>query len=732
MQNDFSSRRVSDLLNAEQKAAVLRQFQSLTAGGLSLRLAAKRLNAPLAWFSGVDCLLDRFERDDLAGLLPKERETYALQFEVPEWFIPAARYFFMLSEYRRDSGSVPEAVRRVISLPNVPFGWTELQKKRLAKALKLKTLPVCPLDLREKILARQNQGQDLVPARIAKAIAVSSVIVQKFRSPRAFALDTLSASGSQRRYFNAETGQREIMQPGDWFGGDDATPGIAVCVPSDQILTPCSQKFGVLIGRWQWLVYHDARTDKILSHSYVVRPRSSYRAEDILSGMAAVTRAHGIPRKGWQFEGGIWDCKLVCQAIDLLKCAHWRTYSPHQKAIELVFNRVWTRLAVQFPNANLGRYRNAIESNCRLYEACKRGHQNPRRFFPMLADVVGAFDEEVKAHNQKKIFSAQYGQWIPDEFFSDAVKSSPLRKFSDCMRWIFSSFAVERKVKGDSVNCRVPLFENFSVPFCFSAPSLALHRGKLVRLHFDPRDPKCRAKVVLLEDSGQKKAGDVLADAELVGETAQHIRMIMDWAKDDQRAGYIGRQRTNNFLNRTTRAIGDFGRVEYSAQERRDGLGTVVKVETGSPSEPETPVPRPETVLNELCRTGKGKVARLPFAIRDQVNLRMRDAERAPVILTWLNELPEVKAIIARDFGGKPINAVNLTEWRKRGYAAWLAENDKKAERALRIKRLEEFERTHQHGFPDCWPERKSDDEEIEKLKAENERFKLEHREYFR
>ena len=80
------------------------------------------------------------------------------------------------------------------------------------------------------------------------------------------------------------------MQPGDWFGGDDATPGVAVCVPCSEIITPCSEKFGVLIGRFHWLAFHDCRTDKIVAWDYVVRPRGSYRAEDILNGMGTEAR----------------------------------------------------------------------------------------------------------------------------------------------------------------------------------------------------------------------------------------------------------------------------------------------------------------------------------------------------------------------------------------------------------------------------------------------------------
>jgi hypothetical protein len=432
--------------------------------------------------------------------------------------------------------------------------------------------------LREAILAREKAGQPLVPPRIARQIIVNPALVKHSRSPKRSSLDTLSAPGSQRRFFDAQAGGRVIMQPGDWFGGDDATPGIAVCVPCDEVITPCSQKFKVLLGRFQWLAYHDCRTDKLLAWDYVVRPRGSYRAEDVVNGIGAVTRGWGIPRKGWQLEGGTFNARLVRHCLEMLGCEHWRTYSPHQKAIESVFNRVWTRLAVQFPHADMGRYRAENEANCLLYEACKKGQKDPRQHFPTIDLVVCVFTEEVARHNAQRIHSEQYGQWIPDDYFAQALLENPLRPFSPEMDYIFQPFAVERKIRGMMVRCRVPMFEDFSVPYEFHAPWMVLHDGKSVRIHFNPREPKARAKVILLEASGANKPGDILGDAELIGETTGHIRLVMGWADDDQRAGYIARQRGANFLRRETRAVSG-----YRASERRDGLGTVTKIEAGQP-----------------------------------------------------------------------------------------------------------------------------------------------------
>jgi hypothetical protein len=404
------------------------------------------------------------------------------------------------------------------------------------------------------------------------------------RGPRRWELDHLSAPGSQRRCRDA-TGRRLVMRPGDWFGGDDATPGIATCVPCAEVNTPCSQAFNVLLGRFQWLVYHDARTDKVLAWDYVVRPRGSYRAEDILNGMGAVVRTHGIPRRGWQFEGGTFNAKLVRQAITLLGCEHWRTYSPHQKAVESIFNRAWTRLAVQFPHADLGRFRAENEANTQLYLACRAGRKDPRRYFPDLRSIIACFEEEIASHNSRWLTSGQYGRWMPDELFAQAVAEAPLRSFTPEMAWIFSPYSVERVVRKMLVTCRVPMFEDFSVPFDFHADWLPDFTGARVRLHFDPRQPQCRAKIVLLQNRGGHKAGEILGDAQLIGETAGYFRFVAGYGIDDQRAGHQARQRTAGFVRRVTRAHGADSRVTYSRDEERDGLAQVNTIERIAPSQ---------------------------------------------------------------------------------------------------------------------------------------------------
>ncbi len=78
-----------------------------------------------------------------------------------------------------------------------------------------------------------------------------------------------------------------------------------------------------------------------------------------------------------------------------------------------------------------------------------------------------------------------------------------------------------------------------------------------------------------------------------------------------------------------------------------------------------------------MSRTGK--IARLPRTIRHQLNHRLADGDTGPRLAAWLNSLPEVRHVLDRDFGGRPINEQNLSEWRQGGFEDWLRHEDASA-----------------------------------------------------
>jgi hypothetical protein len=69
--------------------------------------------------------------------------------------------------------------------------------------------------------------------------------------------------------------------------------------------------------------------------------------------------------------------------------------------------------------------------------------------------------------------------------------------------------------------------------------------------------------------------------------------------------------------------------------------------------------------------TRRGKIARLPQAIREQINRRLENGEEGKQIAEWLNTLPKVAALMTAEFDGQPVSEVNLSNWRLGGYREW-------------------------------------------------------------
>ena len=74
-----------------------------------------------------------------------------------------------------------------------------------------------------------------------------------------------------------------------------------------------------------------------------------------------------------------------------------------------------------------------------------------------------------------------------------------------------------------------------------------------------------------------------------------------------------------------------------------------------------------------------GKVARLPKVVREELNRRLEDGEQGRELLSWLNGLPATAQLVESEFGGKPINKHNLSDWRRGGYVDWLRWQEREA-----------------------------------------------------
>jgi len=67
----------------------------------------------------------------------------------------------------------------------------------------------------------------------------------------------------------------------------------------------------------------------------------------------------------------------------------------------------------------------------------------------------------------------------------------------------------------------------------------------------------------------------------------------------------------------------------------------------------------------------KGKIARLPRSIRDELNRRLDDGEEGVQLIDWLNGLPDVRRVLNDSFDGRPITDGNLSDWKQGSFLEW-------------------------------------------------------------
>jgi hypothetical protein len=101
--------------------------------------------------------------------------------------------------------------------------------------------------------------------------------------------------------------------------------------------------------------------------------------------------------------------------------------------------------------------------------------------------------------------------------------------------------------------------------------------------------------------------------------------------------------------------------------------------ETDDDAKPQTPM---QTTISETTThtepstsQRRGKIARLPRSVRDQLNIRLDDGQEADDILPWLNALPEVQKVITERFNGVGVSPQNLSAWRQGGFKEWLLQH---------------------------------------------------------
>ncbi len=551
---------------AARRLQLVQSYEQLLAQGFTPNDAAKHLNAQGMATSrpSLDRYRKAYQEGGFEGLLDnREKAGRPRKYQLTPAELDATRRNYLITNRTATSGSVPEAVRMA-------------SRQGLIRP-----------ELAEAFRERQRTGP-IVPRSIAAEIPSAPAVVKQHRNPSDANLDYLNAPGALMWVKDERTGEERFVRVGDILEADDATINFPVCVPWEIGGDPCSERWGVRVGRFQWLVAIDRASRFVPGWSYTMRPRASYRAEDVVALFHGIFRAHGI----WQrlcLERGVWEADQVSQLLENLGIQRKTAWSPHQKPfIEGLFNLMWTKLS-DMPG-QVGRYQGEEEETNHLLESCRRGASDPRIRFPMLADALQALGRAVAERNEQPVQSQQYGNWVPQERWlaqqAEARTTGRLRPLPEEAAWMFAPCVREWTVQGGLVGGSVQVMDGLSVRFDFAAEWLVNYAGAKVRVHFDPAAPEAIATVVLAQNVRDVRSGQVLGTAWQVNKTARYARRALGWGSDPD-LGVEIRQQQAAALRREVRAVAPGRAVAVS--ESRNGLGESTRAELVRGDLPATP-----------------------------------------------------------------------------------------------------------------------------------------------
>lgn len=576
---------------AARRRNLVETYRALMAEGLTPNKAVERmaLSGVTTSRASLDRWNQRFALFGFEGLLDnREKRGRPPKYQLLDSEKSSLRARRLGNNRTKTDGSTPEAIRAAIR-------HGELRPEIAAE-----------------FLERDRTGR-MVPESIHNEIAASAAVTKQFRNPTDASLDYLNAPGSLMWLTDEITGLKRFVRAGDILEADDATINFPVCVPWEMGGDECSERFKVKVARFQWLVAIDRGSRFVPGWSYTMRPRSSYRAEDILSLFHGIFRTHGV----WQrlcLERGVWEANLVSELLANLGVTRVTAWSPHQKPfIEGLFNLMWSKLS-EMPG-QVGRFQGEQEKENAILTSCQRGNTDPRLHFPMLSDAIAAMQMATTERNLQAVKSQNYGTWVPQERWlaqmAEAREKRRLRPLPAEAAWMFAPCMRKWTVQGSCVGGMVQMIEGVSTRFDFSAEWLADFDGCEVKAHFDPFAPRCEATLVLVRNERTCRAGEILGTAPQINTTAQEVRRLLGYG-DDADIGYQMRQQAAKVLRSEVRTIKAGGETGISITHLRDADGNSLKIERGgeAPAMPDTrsqmPEPENPSPISEIRKPRRG------------------------------------------------------------------------------------------------------------------------------
>lgn len=437
-----------------------------------------------------------------------------------------------------------------------------------------------------------------LPESWLRLLQTSAAVLDYGRDKRSTMSKWISTPRS-RMIVNAE-GEEVPLQCGTILEADDGTLNFYCYIPWPFGGDPCSEKFGVKLGRWQLLVVVDVKSEMCVTFDVVSRNAGSYRGEDS-GALLGRTMLEELMPDLWRLERGSWESKFVRDALALsgVPCINaW--HSKQKSAVERFFDRLWTPASV-IPG-HVGRDRGRYKQVTDLAGKCQAGSRDPRDHFLSLEAAMPKIIQAIQFANTEPIESRSgWGTWVPQDRWENHLANNAVPRLDSAMRIFFSReqrvWTVRKACLGGSVEGPLIKF-----PIYFQCPELAMFEGCKLKCYFDPYADNVTGTLVLQHDWREHKANTVIATNVPALDLPPQAVLAEDWAGEAEHAKSLA----------VRKAISKSVRSEYCnwagkrTTEARDGLGNTARRENsvggGSPSPRPSPPGEGERKAAEAAR----------------------------------------------------------------------------------------------------------------------------------
>jgi hypothetical protein len=323
------------------------------------------------------------------------------------------------------------------------------------------------------------------------ATTIPTAVVEACRQSRALIAAARGGAARQRHegaYVPGTMRRHHAMERRLWAGErasvDDATRNVACWIPWPWGGCPCSDKFGVRLGRWQTLIVHDDASSFIPFISSVFRWHQSYNGIDAAS---VIYRAESQVCQFdlWAIEGGVWQSTRPMAVLGgRFVSAKGR---PNQKLVENSIGRLWNIMAGQ--PGDVGRNRGEIKIGSDLYVKCRAGKMDPRKHFYSLTQGQEELYRAVEYLCEKRIESRTYGSWIPKARWEADLEEAPRTVRCAVDDFLIYPAAETRKCRSGMLRLTLEGPIGMPMVWTFASETLWQYEGRDLTVYFDPLAP---------------------------------------------------------------------------------------------------------------------------------------------------------------------------------------------------------------------------------------------------